>query len=170
MDAVHLAFWGLIPARAGSTSEELMRQIAERAHPRPCGEHPLQVELQGLFLGSSPPVRGALLERPAPGDSRGLIPARAGSTVESARRRYYQRAHPRPCGEHNPRQQAFYRPEGSSPPVRGARTGPEKGSGWPGLIPARAGSTLLRMHSMPPDWAHPRPCGEHSPPGFRRWG
>ena len=50
--------------------------------------------------GSSPPVRGA----PAGGldevAANGLIPARAGSTRHHGQPYENQRAHPRPCGEH----------------------------------------------------------------------
>ena len=35
----YLAQVGLIPARAGSTSINLLYPLYFRAHPRPCGEH-----------------------------------------------------------------------------------------------------------------------------------
>ena len=53
----------------------------ERAHPRPCGEHPNVEWLPPTIEGSSPPVRGALLDDVFFFDEGGLIPARAGSTV-----------------------------------------------------------------------------------------
>ena len=50
---------GLIPARAGSTYWRSHCPTSSRAHPRPCGEHVLQLLRLKLGMGSSPPVRGA---------------------------------------------------------------------------------------------------------------
>ncbi len=50
------------------------------AHPRPCGEHHLQMLPAFYHEGSSPPVRGALATNRANLGVSGLIPARAGST------------------------------------------------------------------------------------------
>ena len=76
-----LAFLGLIPARAGSTSLFSTSGAPRWAHPRPCGEH----QQKGCYLlsgaGSSPPVRGALNNYSPHRGLRGLIPARAGSTT-----------------------------------------------------------------------------------------
>ena len=57
-----------------------LASMAQRAHPRPCGEHVTAVPLHGLNQGSSPPVRGALHEAVRAFGVGGLIPARAGST------------------------------------------------------------------------------------------
>ena len=113
-------------------------------------------------MGSSPPVRGAHTVCPIPRRPAGLIPARAGSTCGQATGRCRRRAHPRPCGEHVDASPASSKEPGSSPPVRGAL---DSRSAWPGragLIPARAGSTILSLDLLVCSWAHPRPCGEHS--------
>ena len=92
--------------------------------------------------GSSPPVRGALMDT-MPGAEAWL-------------------AHPRPCGEHAHHDSRNVPHRGSSPPVRGA---PECSSVFgevAGLIPARAGSTTKSDAPASARWAHPRPCGEHS--------
>ena len=111
---------GLIPARAGSTFNQVLFFRLRWAHPRPCGEHGSERGLLVWKPGSSPPVRGAQGAACGYGTQDGLIPARAGSTDPP---HWHQRspwAHPRPCGEH-PLQKGSLAPlEGSSPPVRGA--------------------------------------------------
>ena len=91
----------------------------------------------------------------------GLIPARAGSTVTATCIFGRVRAHPRPCGEHMGRKAIGPANQGSSPPVRGARTVGDSAGVQPGLIPARAGSTSFSGAHRHPGRAHPRPCGEH---------
>ena len=71
-------------------------------------------------------------------------------------------AHPRPCGEHSSNMLVGNLLGGSSPPVRGARAVKPRVGVAAGLIPARAGSTLMRPLLRQKNRAHPRPCGEHS--------
>ena len=152
---------GLIPARAGSTQQRASRASLCGAHPRPCGEHLQASSPWRNILGSSPPVRGAPLWVLRSSTGSGLIPARAGSTVSRAGGEPGSGAHPRPCGEHLTISLSGETMLGSSPPVRGALSEvllPTRGGG---LIPARAGSTLLGVPSFGVVWAHPRPCGEH---------
>ena len=92
---------GLIPARAGSTTNGSIVLDEGWAHPRPCGEHLKTLAPALKDQGSSPPVRGAPGECRAGSCRLGLIPARAGSTTSSKLRRFAGRAHPRPCGEHS---------------------------------------------------------------------
>ena len=153
---------GLIPARAGSTTSIRPRSIRTRAHPRPCGEHGGGRNSESLGEGSSPPVRGALTKAGVPLFAPGLIPARAGSTLLTARLSPAWRAHPRPCGEHVPAARPTLCLSGSSPPVRGAPHARPVHPRAYGLIPARAGSTHLRVRREVGGRAHPRPCGEHA--------
>ena len=74
------ALVGLIPARAGNTSETPTRKRVRGAHPRSRGEH--SVVILGC-LGVS-----------------WLIPARAGNTLEDPQRALQFGAHPRSRGEH----------------------------------------------------------------------
>ena len=152
---------GLIPARAGSTLTCRGLPWPRRAHPRPCGEHWEPVRGSGMRGGSSPPVRGALEALQANGEWVGLIPARAGSTlwIRCPVRRHG--AHPRPCGEHTVWISRVAALPGSSPPVRGARVVGVVAGVRLGLIPARAGSTILLLIPSTLVRAHPRPCGEH---------
>ena len=153
---------GLIPARAGSTFRRSDSSSPNRAHPRPCGEHTPAAARIERPTGSSPPVRGAhkigcTLEK-----CRGLIPARAGSTIATKFRHWDSRAHPRPCGEHVDDLLFVVVVPGSSPPVRGAPAFALWGLLNSGLIPARAGSTGYAAAANASSGAHPRPCGEHS--------
>ena len=152
---------GLIPARAGSTTERGVLRAAIGAHPRPCGEHAGGIRSTVQLQGSSPPVRGALSRDSVEIRGDGLIPARAGSTRRCYTSARTGRAHPRPCGEHRTLARIFQRIWGSSPPVRGAHPLMQPGDDEVGLIPARAGSTLLIPLRILAAGAHPRPCGEH---------
>ena len=72
---------GLIPARAGTTEKIVKSGTATRAHPRSRGDHVSLEPHQSAEAGSSPLARGPpdyLVPGP---DYRGLIPARAGTTL-----------------------------------------------------------------------------------------
>ena len=100
--AYYVVAWsvGIIPACAGSTPPPRGLRTMSRDHPRMCGEHEQFGEFVGVYLGSSPHVRGALSRFERFYKIIGIIPACAGSTVCSATPRYYVRDHPRMCGEH----------------------------------------------------------------------
>ena len=136
--------------------------IAPRAHPRRCGEH-LRHDLDyGDTTGSSPQVRGTLLETGTQILPSGLIPAGAGNISAADTRGSARRAHPRRCGEHWARTSRTGGTGGSSPQVRGTcTTEPESGL-LLGLIPAGAGNMSPPGDSSPCTEAHPRRCGEHS--------
>ena len=51
---------GLIPARAGNTTQIVFFRAGIRAHPRSRGEHPSELPHLVLVLGSSPLARGTL--------------------------------------------------------------------------------------------------------------
>ena len=129
----------LIPAGAGQTGGHVLMAGHHWAHPRRCGADPKQPFQIHLMPGSSPQVRGrppaaALAHRDV-----GLIPAGAGQTSESGRRKPAAGAHPRRCGADN-------LCRGLSPARR-----------W--LIPAGAGQTRLTGCTPNPRRAHPRRCG-----------
>ena len=112
---------GLIPARAGKTSQPPAAPSQCPAHPRACGENMRTTRRIPAKVGSSPRVRGKRREVPALDVPEGLIPARAGKTSRRP-----------PQGRRRP---------GSSPRVRGK---PARGRGRRlrrRLIPARAGKT-----------------------------
>ena len=132
--------WGIIPACAGSTGRHRVRANRAWDHPRMCGEHNVSFGITNFPQGSSPHVRGALTvphtSRIGAGSSphvrgarevrcfrhleRGIIPACAGSTSHSSKPIFYQRDHPRMCGEHSIVRRQVRCRAGSSPHVRGA--------------------------------------------------
>ena len=71
-------------------------------------------------------------------------------------------AHPRVCGENTQPTQRLMRSGGSSPRVRGKRSGVGVGVGLVGLIPACAGKTRAQASYLSGAEAHPRVCGENS--------
>ncbi len=71
---------GIIPACAGSTMSEVMKGSNLRDHPRMCGEHRGSSQVRSRPAGSSPHVRGALLQLQVVLGVLGIIPACAGST------------------------------------------------------------------------------------------
>ena len=154
----------IIPARAGKTASVASWRAHARDHPRACGENPLLARWRPGPRGSSPRVRGKL----APGDClwvvRGIIPARAGKTLEPRTTRALSRDHPRACGENLRRAAAPPRrragadhpracgenavdrnvdggARGSSPRVRGKPSCPCGKKRRGRIIPARAGKT-----------------------------
>ena len=72
---------GLIPARAGNTSLEVVVFPDFGAHPRSRGEHTASNTATIHRAGSSPLARGTRKSIPARYASKGLIPARAGNTT-----------------------------------------------------------------------------------------
>ena len=131
----------LIPARAGKTPATAPKPPPWRAHPRACGENGPRSRLRPWVWGSSPRVRGKPADQsPLIGDVR-LIPARAGKTCIHNVLHTMQTAHPRACGENQPRAVGSGRRAGSSPRVRGKPFSFSSRGTHPGLIPARAGKT-----------------------------
>ena len=59
-----------------------------------------------------------------------------------------------------------YVPAGSSPLARGTPTGWGQKDTMAGLIPARAGNTIIEESSSTHTGAHPRSRGEHTRKGF----
>ena len=140
---------GIIPAYAGSTPAGLRPAAAGKDHPRIRGEHEWEASEVAFWPGSSPHTRGA--HRSMDGQTRGrrIIPAYAGSTSETTTSESTITDHPRIRGEHlDPRQRASRGP-GSSPHTRGAPDRRQAGQPRDGIIPAYAGSTVLRFPLRP---------------------
>ena len=111
--------------------------------------------------GSSPRVRGKPPAQSNSGREGGLIPARAGKTLPVMKSAKSRAAHPRACGENRVRILAADKVRGSSPRVRGKLAPSPPACGAPGLIPARAGKTSVRLKIVRRLGAHPRACGEN---------
>ena len=116
-------------------------------------------------MGSSPRVRGKRPSHKPPASRRGLIPACAGKTTQSALPQEPTPAHPRVCGENSRDCGGSVRDDGSSPRVRGKRTARRNPRRESGLIPACAGKTFSLDFLRKNPGAHPRVCGENR----RRW-
>ena len=112
------------------------------AHPRSRGEH--------SEIGFLPvcPAR--------------LIPAHAGSTLAAGWNHPPARAHPRSRGEHHRTLKYDIPGHGSSPLTRGAPVHLVPHRVLRRLIPAHAGSTLIRRLCRARSRAHPRSRGEHA--------
>mgnify|MGYP007008951130 CR=1 FL=1 len=132
---------GIIPAHAGSTMTCATLTAWHRDHPRSRGEH-------------GPPEKGSNIW------SR-IIPAHAGSTGVGMSPGDCRWDHPRSRGEHSHGAATNPEPLGSSPLTRGAPRGLGAAWGWPGIIPAHAGSTPPPSRTNCGDWDHPRSRGEH---------
>ena len=72
---------GIIPARAGSTEAPRYTCPHLQDHPRSRGVYDIRPDEQFLLEGSSPLARGLLKDTRAGLTRRGIIPARAGSTL-----------------------------------------------------------------------------------------
>ena len=90
---------GLIPAHAGKTLRRVDRDSRHQAHPRSRGENAGNPMYFLVHNGSSPLTRGKHAARAAGRLVPRLIPAHAGKTSRTGRRRLPSRAHPRSRGE-----------------------------------------------------------------------
>ena len=151
----------LIPARAGSTTTSSPGCCRTGAHPRASGEHLYRVTVAGAPAGSSPRERGAPAAPHRICPTRGLIPARAGSTPCDGPTAAASWAHPRASGEHSRSCPATVWWKGSSPRERGAHGVALAVRAAGRLIPARAGSTRCSPRPGRGSRAHPRASGEH---------
>ena len=91
----------------------------------------------------------------------GIIPAYAGNTVVERAIKVPAGDHPRVCGEHIAQSVTSMCAPGSSPRMRGTRSGFIRGSVPSGIIPAYAGNTCIRQRQPFSSRDHPRVCGEH---------
>ena len=132
---------GIIPARAGFTLAQSSGCQLAGDHPRSRGVYfgDKVTALQGE--GSSPLARG-LQQRPGAGVSgAGIIPARAGFTVNEGDSARAEPDHPRSRGVYAARKIASDVGRGSSPLARGLRRHLGDPYHEGGIIPARAGFT-----------------------------
>ena len=121
----------------------------------------MQVVTPARGAGSSPLARGPLSALWLTSITNGLIPARAGTTTVFDIYSQNDRAHPRSRGDHNTGAGGVKAPGGSSPLARGPPPNPSQGRTFPGLIPARAGTTFINNIHLRVLRAHPRSRGDH---------
>ena len=152
---------GIIPACAGNTIAQYADMSATGDHPRVCGEHNLAHVVTDLSQGSSPRVRGTLIDTVDTLANSGIIPACAGNTGQIMTAIGSVGDHPRVCGEHRTGAGSPSRTWGSSPRVRGTHHMAVFAASSPGIIPACAGNTFCAYSSAFLFRDHPRVCGEH---------
>ena len=158
-------------------------------HPRSCGANAVGLISAPFRGGSSPLVRGqppAGLSAISPRGSsplvRGqrwrhqyrsvherIIPARAGPTSWLRWSRRVKPDHPRSCGANAHGLAPFVSRSGSSPLVRGQRSGMRLNRLTRRIIPARAGPTYSKRMTKTTATDHPRSCGANSS-GFANVG
>ena len=132
---------GIIPARAGFTSQSSRGKRLGPDHPRSRGVYFDRPDLVREGDGSSPLARGLLAGRLGGLGPRRIIPARAGFTVRAVRSGRALPDHPRSRGVYPIRWRCPRAPFGSSPLARGLPSGRSGLAGLSRIIPARAGFT-----------------------------
>ena len=152
---------GIIPARAGNTTEWTPCRCRTWDHPRVCGEHGTGSEGFAGIPGSSPRARGTRPDRVPSARGLRIIPACAGNTNTVHTIIGGNWDHPRVRGEHAQRLPSESTPMGSSPRARGTRCGQDFRHREPGIIPACAGNTIGRSNCVMHPKDHPRVRGEH---------
>ena len=152
----------IIPAGAGKSTMSRRPGIAERDHPRGCGEKYDVSASRHCGEGSSPRVRGKAFEGYVTTAFPRIIPAGAGKSTSWDWTPPRKWDHPRGCGEKIDPKCPAQRKAGSSPRVRG------KGAAWlkthvrRRIIPAGAGKRRMRRRGRGCTRDHPRGCGEKS--------
>ena len=149
----------IIPARAGQTDNITRLRGLRLDHPRACGANERQAEHMGVKVGSSPRVRGKLIERTAERHGHRIIPARAGQTSSGFAPAGPRPDHPRACGANDHWPNSSLHKFGSSPRVRGKPQLVPPVACKSRIIPARAGQTRTPTWLIVSAPDHPRACG-----------
>ena len=157
-----------IPARAGNSGNRRPDRRTAPVHPRACGEQRGEVDQRVHFVGSSPRVRGTVLERLEVEHVVRFIPARAGNRLQRPHTNGRRSVHPRACGEQRRQLLQIEHVAGSSPRVRGTARHAPRRRGRSRFIPARAGNRQWSLAWQPFPPVHPRACGEQA--GFAQEG
>ena len=150
---------GIIPARAGFTRRCWRVFAAGRDHPRSRGVYAGGRLTSLRVLGSSPLARGLRGARTASLTVRGIIPARAGFTLNGDYEQCALPDHPRSRGVYVARKIAAASGTGSSPLARGLLPNRRGDRLDPRIIPARAGFTRVWLAGDAGRWDHPRSRG-----------
>ncbi len=155
---------GVIPADAGSRASPATASSTPRDHPRAGGEQLWTWATRRTRLGPSPRGRGAVARSIVVRRAGGAIPARAGSSAGTRRRRPSMRGHLRADGEQMVPVTSGIIVMGPSPRARGA-VGPASGAYGPrGTIPAGARSSSAPARNRCSSRGHPRAGGEQARP------
>ena len=141
--------------------------MADRDHPRRCGENALSVPSVGWNKGSPPQVRGKHLNQQFLQHNHRITPAGAGKTLIVSIAGHAEEDHPRRCGENLPDFKFSGDVKGSPPQVRGKLRYNLAKVIQIRITPAGAGKTLPVVAVGVLIRDHPRRCGENfSQPNF----
>ena len=154
----------IIPARAGFTRTCRSIPLSSGDHPRSRGVYENSERLYKELSGSSPLARGLRARRSPRGGRPGIIPARAGFTSGPLRTGPARRDHPRSRGVYCGQASAYGDLSGSSPLARGLLTDAVLRIRGGGIIPARAGFTVLSPATAGRARDHPRSRGVYIAP------
>ena len=126
-----------------------------------CGDYRDNRKSRSPTWGSPPHVRG--LPGPVVGhlDVLGITPACAGTTPLASASASAREDHPRMCGDYVDFCGLSTGGAGSPPHVRGLLVDGVDDHGDVGITPACAGTTDTGFPGTPPDWDHPRMCGDY---------
>ena len=150
---------GIIPARAGFTTTDDRNPPGGADHPRSRGVYGENGQDTPVRVGSSPLARGLLgVPRLHPQDLR-IIPARAGFTRREPPTWRPGADHPRSRGVYRTPSVGSCSTSGSSPLARGLPRRDSGERGQVGIIPARAGFTVLHEIGRDEKADHPRSRG-----------
>ena len=112
-------FSGITPAPAGKTTRFTVFTLANRDHPRTCGENCLPISALSSGIGSPPHLRGKHDAKSTAVSDNGITPAPAGKTCTLTYTILNRKDHPRTCGENSNMLQLILQPQGSPPHLRG---------------------------------------------------
>ena len=154
---------GIIPAYAGNTIFNHSLGLSYGDHPRVCGEHCARRIPVAIRTGSSPRMRGTLIDEFLNVDTVRIIPAYAGNTPCIVHIQRNLLDHPRVCGEHRAGHGFAETIRGSSPRMRGTQRIHAYVACSERIIPAYAGNTMIKKLPRLTLRDHPRVCGEHLP-------
>ena len=152
----------IIPAHAGQTNHPRGDAKATADHPRACGANCCVFSSRLLCSGSSPRMRGKPVGKRHLTTLRRIIPAHAGQTQSDCQNGDTQPDHPRACGANCCVFSSRLLRSGSSPRMRGKRTGNRPTIHLLRIIPAHAGQTSCSPSSKCVNADHPRACGANS--------
>ena len=149
----------IIPARAGFTPRCGSPCPTEQDHPRSRGVYVISSTIRMMLLGSSPLARGLPRQRHVFKQPCRIIPARAGFTSGRGSLARDHRDHPRSRGVYASARRTVARACGSSPLARGLLDDYTRRCVDAGIIPARAGFTLVTAIPQGFTEDHPRSRG-----------
>ena len=155
----HIIHNRIIPAHAGQTRFLPYWPWLWPDHPRACGAN-IRYSMSGIGRdGSSPRMRGKLLNVKTQVWNERIIPAHAGQTATTTKRRPLKTDHPRACGANLPLLARVGTGDGSSPRMRGKLFHACFFVKFCRIIPAHAGQTSSEVNTTTSWTDHPRACG-----------